>query len=65
MTNEEAREILTDHYEYDDESVLNKAIDLAVKALEKIDKLESVRELFCEDYTIAVRNILFGDINDE
>lgn len=37
-----------------------EAFELAIKALEKIDKLESVNELFCEDYTIEVRKILFG-----
>lgn len=62
MTNEEAREILTDHYDYDDESGLNEAIDLAVKALEKIDKIENLKEPICEDYSFKVRKILRGDV---
>lgn len=71
MINKEAIKILKDElkdippycYQFDKEmKEYAEALDLAIKALEKIDKIENVNEIMCEDYSSKVRKILRGDV---
>lgn len=67
MTNQEAIErlqmiLINDMILYMMNEKDEEAVNYAIEALEKIDKIENLKEPLCEDYSIKVRKILRGDV---